>query len=264
MMHFKPTLFVACLLTVKSVSSACLHATSLEEAGRKVKVSEFVYASVQGPLNWGGLSEKNLAGASSSRQSPINIDNSIELAKLAPKIAIASVDEAEFEKLGTTVEVIVNCSTAVGDNVFNVKQFHFRTRSEHRIREEYYPLEMHMVHEASGASQFDSLLSKNTDFSIVGSGGIVVLTVMCELSDRCTTDLLTYVTKNVQDIEEPGSVTRTNPLDFEPLVELQTTPLLQFSGSLTTPPYADGLPFFRDGNATTDYRRNFPGPQKGC
>jgi hypothetical protein len=62
-----------------------------------------------------------------------------------------------------------------------------------------------------------------------------VLAVMFELSepDSCTTDLLTDTTKNPEDIEEPGSVTKTDPLDFEPLIEhLQTTPLHSGSTSM--------------------------------
>jgi carbonic anhydrase len=80
---------------------------------------------------------------------------------------------------------------------------------------------------------------------IDGSGAIAVMAVMFELSDNCTTELLIEVTTNLEGIEEPGSVTKTGPLDFEPLIEhLQTTPLFQDSGSLTTTPCAEGLMFF--------------------
>jgi carbonic anhydrase len=151
-MYLKHAFFVSFLITVHPVSASCLHATSLlrrEESGGKAKVSDFGYAGLWGPLNWAGLSEKSAACAGPSRQSPINIDDSIEYAKVAPKVTIANVDEAEF---GTTVEVIVDGTTAVGDEVFTLKQFHFHTPSEHRIYEEYFPLEMHMVYEAAGAS----------------------------------------------------------------------------------------------------------------
>jgi len=232
-MHFKHVLFISSLLTASTVSGSCLHGTSLlrrqEVEGGKVKVSDFGYTGLQGPLNWAGLSENNSACASSTNQSPINIDRSIQLATVAPKITIENVEEAEFENLGTTVEVIVNGTTAVGDKVFNLKQFHFHTPSEHRINEEYFPLEVHMVHEAAD-----------------GSGGIAVIAVIFELTpDGSTTELLTGVTQNLQAIIEPGTVTKTGPLDFGPLVEhLQTKPLFQYTGSLTTPPCAEGLTFF--------------------
>lgn len=41
-------------------------------------------------------------------------------------------------------------STTVDGKVFELKQFHFHTPSEHTIDGEYFPLEMHLVHEAEG------------------------------------------------------------------------------------------------------------------
>jgi carbonic anhydrase len=152
------------LLTACAVKASCLHGTSIlprETAGGLVKISEFGYTGLWGPLNWAGLTEKNSACAKSSTQSPINIDDSVELAQIIPQITIENVEEAEFENLGTTVEVIVNGTAAVGERIFNLKQFHFHTPSEHRINEEYFPLEVHMVHEAAGESPstlFDILI----------------------------------------------------------------------------------------------------------
>lgn len=72
------------------------------------------------------------------------------------------------------------------------------------------------------------------------------MAVMFELTpDGSTTELLTAVTKNLKDITEPGTVTKTGRLEFDPLIEhLQTKPLFQYTGSLTTPPCAEGLTFF--------------------
>ena len=58
----------------------------------------------------------------------------------------------EFENLGTTIEVIVNGTTKFAGNDFRLKQFHFHTPSEHRVNEEYFPIEIHLVHE--GVSKF--------------------------------------------------------------------------------------------------------------
>lgn len=62
--------------------------------------------------------------------------------------------------------------------------------------------------------------------------------------DGTTTELLTAVTEKISDIAIPGTVTETGPLDFGPLIKhLETTPLFQYKGSLTTPPCAEGLTF---------------------
>lgn len=77
-------------------------------------------------------------------------DSTIEKATSPPKIHIAKIEHAKFENLGTTVEVIANGTTEFGNKTFNLKQFHFHSPSEHRINEEHFPLEMHMVHQFTG------------------------------------------------------------------------------------------------------------------
>lgn len=121
-----------------------------ELPGGRVAVSKFGYTGLNGPLNWAALAPENAACDTASIQSPINIDSSISLATEAPVLKIDSVQAAEFENLGTTIEVIVNGTTMFAGKAFTLKQFHFHTPSEHRISEEYFPLEMHMVHEAAG------------------------------------------------------------------------------------------------------------------
>lgn len=41
-------------------------------------------------------------------------------------------------------------TTTFAGKEFALKQFHHHTPSEHRINDEYFPLEIHMVHEAAG------------------------------------------------------------------------------------------------------------------
>jgi carbonic anhydrase len=143
-------------------------------------------------------------------------------------MVIKDVEAAEFENLGTTVEVICNGTTTFGGKDFSLQQFHFHTPSEHRVAEEYFPLEIHMVHEAAD-----------------GSGALVVIALTFQLSeDGATTELLSAVTENLAKIATPGTVTETSPLKFAEVINhVQTTPLFQYTGSLTTPPCAEGLTF---------------------
>lgn len=231
-MYIKEIFLIASALSSQLVSANCIHGTSFhkreELPGGKIAVSNFGYTGLVGPLGWAGIAAENSACVTSTVQSPINIDDTISLATEAPVITIASVEVAEFENLGTTIEVVVNGTTTFAGKEFSLKQFHFHTPSEHRIAEEYFPLEIHMVHEAAD-----------------GSGGIAVLAVTFQLTeDGTTTELLTAVTEKIAEIAVPGSITETGPLDFAPLIDhLQTTPLFQYTGSLTTPPCAEGLTF---------------------
>jgi carbonic anhydrase len=137
-----------------------------------------------------------------------------------------NVEEAEFENLGTTLEVLATGTTTFAGTEFALKQFHMHTPSEHRIAEEYFPLEVHMVHEAADKS-------------------IAVIALPFQLTeDGSNFDLLTAVTENIDGCKEPGSITKTGPLDFTELTKsIQEKPLFQYTGSLTTPPCAEGLTF---------------------
>ncbi|EON62622.1 hypothetical protein W97_01846 [Coniosporium apollinis CBS 100218] len=212
---------------------SCLHGTSKLRrrftAEGKVQVSKFGYTSLQGPVNWANLAADNEACRTGKNQSPINLQPGVTAqAAEAPIIDIPNVEFADFENLGTTIEVVVNGTTTVAGRQFNLVQFHLHTPSEHRINEEYFPLEMHMVHQAAD-----------------NSGDIAVLGALFQLStDGSTTALLASLTHHMDKVAEPGSITETGPLDFAPLVShLTTTPLLQYSGSLTTPPCAEGITF---------------------
>ncbi|KAI5778742.1 alpha carbonic anhydrase [Geopyxis carbonaria] len=225
---------------------SCIHGTSLHRrAEGAVEISNFGYTGLLGPQNWASLATENLKCSTGTTQSPINIEPSNAAVRLVTAAAnstsptnttaaavtlavdIPSVESAEFENLGTTVEVIVNGTTTLNGAAFALAQFHFHTPSEHRIAREYFPLELHMVHESTSSP-----------------GDILVIAVLFQLSSTATTSLLTAVTENIADIATPGTVTETGALDFAPLVEhLMGTPLFEYTGSLTTPPCAEGLTF---------------------
>ncbi|EKG10454.1 Monooxygenase FAD-binding protein [Macrophomina phaseolina MS6] len=218
-------------LLLSSASASCLHGTSLMPRrlnGRAtVEVATYGYDGANGPLNWHNLAPANSMCATGKNQSPINLGSSIKKAAKAPVIEIPNVQSAEFENLGSTLEVIVNGTTTVDGRAFELAQFHLHTPSEHRINDEYYPLEMHMVHQAADGD------------------GFTVLGLMFELSeDGSTTELLTSMNEVLADVTTPGSITQTGALDFKPIVKhLTSTPLLSYSGSLTTPPCSEGINF---------------------
>jgi len=173
--------FVATMLAVANATCmGHLHHRAFDN--NTVEVSKFGYTGGIGPLLWQTLATANALCEKGESQSPINIgkqqlnlyvgfsasvcvnlkqtdyirtniidtDSSIKRAVTRPKVNFAKIKTANFENLGTTVEVIANGTTQFGNKTFNLKQFHFHSPSEHRIDEEYFPLEMHMVHQAAG------------------------------------------------------------------------------------------------------------------
>jgi carbonic anhydrase len=128
----------------------------MEEDGKSVKLPNFSYAGNSGPTNWQAIDLENVQCAAGQNQSPIDIKTA-ETAKTKAgdvKMDIPAGQKMTFENLGTNVEVLVEGTTTMGNRKFKLKQFHYHTPSEHKIDSEYYPVEVHMVHEAEGSSFF--------------------------------------------------------------------------------------------------------------
>jgi carbonic anhydrase len=140
-------LLAASLLTAYTASSSCLHyPTMLRRDGmRRVDVNPFGYTGDKGPLNWAALNPNNTVCATSSTQSPINLDDQIPFAMEPPRITINPIPVADLQNIGTTLQIPINGTAVAGSTTFEVRQFHFHTPSEHRINEEYFPLEMHVA-----------------------------------------------------------------------------------------------------------------------
>jgi carbonic anhydrase len=61
---------------------------------------------------------------------------------------VTNVPSAKFENLGSGLEVVItNGSLATNNITYPLAQFHFHTPSEHRVNEEYFPMECHFVFE---------------------------------------------------------------------------------------------------------------------
>jgi carbonic anhydrase len=96
-------------------------------------------------------------------QSPIDIGNSSGTSIASGKSIRLSIPDypngAKFENLGTNVEVIANGTLVDGGKTYALAQFHFHTPGEHRVNNEFYPMEMHFVFEAAGTTAI-SLISR--------------------------------------------------------------------------------------------------------
>ena len=121
----------------------------------------FGYNYYDGPLQWGDLSPNNTMCKQGDHQSPININTTAttpsseqsDAAKKDRSIHYDTFRTAEFQNLGTTLEVTPDEAVGgieVAGKKYTLTQFHFHTPSEHRIDDEHFPMEMHLVHVAEG------------------------------------------------------------------------------------------------------------------
>ncbi|CAK7218411.1 hypothetical protein SBRCBS47491_003500 [Sporothrix bragantina] len=215
-----------------AASASCLSGTRLaaRAADGTVAISTFNYTGEGGPLNWYGLNTTtNSACSKGKNQSPIDIvTQSIEYASASSlNFSVPAVPSAKFENLGTNVEVVINGSLVTSNLTYQLAQFHFHTPSEHRINEEYFPMEAHFVYETS-------------------AGDIAVVAFVFQLSQfGYSTPLFDSVFAHLDDIATPGTFTETGPLDFTGLIKhFNTHGIYYYSGSLTTPPCSENVAWY--------------------
>jgi carbonic anhydrase len=221
---------VVAVSVLASARATCLHGTTFMRRNEgEIPAPTFSYEDETGPLNWHNLNENNTACNTGDMQAPIVLTADIPFASEAPKWHVAPVPEAEFLNLGTTLEVMLKDAGGQLDYMgksFKLVQCHMHTPSEHRIAREYYPIELHCVHQAD-------------------SGDLAVVAIPFDLSeDGKTTDFLTAAVKNIADVAEPLTKTKTGPLDFSAIIgAVAAQNLYDYQGSLTTPPCAQGVQF---------------------
>jgi carbonic anhydrase len=126
---------------------------------RAEKALDFGYVGEQGPLGWTGIVKDNFECSTNHDQSPINFEIAMKPITEKPEVSFPSVASAPIINNGHTLEVEMvegNGTTKFKGKTFNLQQFHFHTPSEHLSDGEFFPLEMHMVHEAAGEQFFIS------------------------------------------------------------------------------------------------------------
>ncbi|KAF1913629.1 alpha carbonic anhydrase [Ampelomyces quisqualis] len=218
-------------LFASTASATCLHGLSMfkrsEEAEGDVEVKTFGYGPLNGPFNWASLGPENEACKSGANQSPINIDDSVTVMSEKPSLNIPP-QEVEFENLGTTIEIIVNGTTTVAGSDFQLVQFHMHTPSEHHLNGEYHPLEVHMVHQG-----------------VADPTQLAVIALMFQVSAGESSSIIRSLSGSISAISTPGSkTTLPSGIDFRDVeARIAESDVLQYTGSLTTPPCAEGVTF---------------------
>ncbi|WYZ40596.1 hypothetical protein EsH8_IV_000937 [Colletotrichum jinshuiense] len=227
---------------VSLASAICHHRTSLYARSHGlatrdggVEIAKFGYNDLLGPLNWHGHNNQSSKCATGSQQSPINLNDTS--ATVVPGASLgfdlpALPDGAEFENLGSTLEIVAQNGTLTRHGrKFHLKQFHFHTPSEHRVDSEYFPMEVHFVFEADAEQLKNSTGPSNS-----------VLGFLIEVDNSAPSPFLANVFAHLDEVAEPGSHSETQALDFDELKSLlEESDVYQYDGSLTTPPCTEGI-----------------------
>jgi hypothetical protein len=179
--------------------------------------------------------------ATGKNQSPINMAkgsfNLIPASEMTLEIPDFT-EGAEFENLGTTVEVLAEeaggGSLEIAEKSYELKQFHFHLPSEHLDNGTSMAMEMHMVWQT--AEQEIAVIGVYIDLddgaassakSHYGRGSRGKAEKRSALEPRQSaatpSTLLETVLGSVDKIATPGATTHTGPLAMSELVKLLTS-----------------------------------------
>ncbi|KPM44954.1 hypothetical protein AK830_g1649 [Neonectria ditissima] len=253
---------------VSRALASCAYGTHLHPRAEEgaFEAPKFGYIGPLGPTNWQGLDAANDLCATGSNQSPIDMVASSFTVVPGSELGLKIPDMeegAEFENLGTNVEVIAEGGTiSVGDVEYTLQQFHFHLPSEHLDNGTSMAMEMHMVWQsedekiavigvyidlddgaAAAAAKSKSKTRKSR--SHVARAAKALENKSTTVKAATASTLLETILGSVDQIPTPGDVVTTEPLVMSELVETLVAGSFQsYSGSLTTPPCSEGVSWF--------------------
>ncbi|EWC48014.1 hypothetical protein DRE_02593 [Drechslerella stenobrocha 248] len=247
-MYLPGFLSLAAVASILSTASACdscngnLHRREAEGGGEGGEPG-FSYLGLTGPVNWNQFSQ---ACGSGKTQSPINVVSTMQTSSYGDNGEYADIGATgfNFTNTGHTVEVFYRGQSALlGGVEYELQRFHFHTPSEHRLDNEWFPMEVHFVHQG-----------KN-DPSKLAVVGIFIDTRDDNVSDPMMSRLATLL----QSIEKPGETVIATHVPLQGVrTAITSAKKFTYPGSLTTPPCSEGVTWYVSntilGVSVSDYK----------
>jgi carbonic anhydrase len=187
------------------------------------------YEGEAGPANWGTLSAKWSPCGEGKSQSPIDIDQTMQAElpemranfKPAQLKIIHHTHIADAINNGHTVQVnyTEGDMLSIGEEQFQLLQYHFHSPSEHTVGGKHYPMEMHMVHKSA-------------------EGKLAVVGVFIEEGQQNAA--FDPIWSNLPKSKGTENHFENVTVDVSNLLPASTT-TYRYDGSLTTPPCSEGV-----------------------
>lgn len=197
-------------------SGATEHAAAADEP------PHWTYEGEEGPEHWAAISKEFETCESGVKQSPIDlVSRTIEVGLDDLKLDWKPSDLTIVDNGHTIQANIPAGNTSVIDGVvYDLVQFHFHKPSEHQVKGEAFPMELHFVH-------------KNA------AGGLAVIGVLLTVGEENPA----YDTLWAAQPEEKTAEGEGNPVAGFDLTKLLPPDLhaWRYPGSLTTPPCSEGV-----------------------
>ena len=187
------------------------------------------YEGEEGPAKWGTLSPKWAVCGEGHGQSPIDIEKTVNAnlpelrSDFKPAILRIIHHEHMADVINTGHTVQVNFTEAgalkIGEEQFQLLQFHFHSPSEHTVAGKHYPGEMHMVHQSA-------------------DGKLAVVGVFLEEGGHNET--FESISSNLPKSKSVEQHLEHMKVDVNHLLPAKRT-TYRYDGSLTTPPCSEGV-----------------------
>ncbi len=191
------------------------------------------YEGAEGPEHWGDLSPAFATCQAGRQQSPIDIQNAVKgeyVPKLELEFPAASLRIAHHEHVadginnGHTIQINYPDSDTLnlGDDPYELVQYHFHHPSEHAIDGRRFPMEMHLVHR-----------DRAGDLAVVG-------VLINEGAHNAAFDPIWANLPKAKGVETHHEHVH---VDVDALLPKSRTSY-RYEGSLTTPPCKEGVKWF--------------------
>jgi carbonic anhydrase len=225
---------VALLASCSSKPSETTENTTAADTVKPAPVSarpvHWGYAGGDGPTAWAILSPAYALCGEGKGQSPINIVKTDAKGGANWKLdyKTTSLRIAHNEHMddiidnGHTIQVTVDegSTFSFGDKIYNLKQFHFHTPSEHTVDGQNMPMEMHMVHQGD-------------------DGSLAVVSVLFK-EGKVANENFTKIIANLPNAK--GESKHITDANLELKVHLpKDNYAYHYTGSLTTPPCSENV-----------------------
>lgn len=196
----------------------------MEKAMEGQGTGHWAYHGETGPEHWGALSPSYAACGVGHSQSPIDLQQ-VDTARMQSISFEYRITPLNLVHNGHTIQANYMAGSAImiGENRFDLVQFHFHTPSEHKINGQAYPMEIHFVHQhhASGRLAVIGVLVAPGDHNLAAQ----------EIWDNLPT-------KANSAIDKPRIL--INGRDLLP----ENQDYFRYMGSLTTPPCSEGVSWY--------------------
>lgn len=188
------------------------------------------YEGAEGPDKWGTLSPKFSACGEGQSQSPVDIAATVagtEALELKTNLLPGTLRIAHHEHVadginnGHTIQINYEGADTltIGNDRYSLVQYHFHNQSEHTVKGQHYPMEMHLVHKAE-------------------SGKLAVIGVFIEQGAHNAA--FDPIWNNLPKQKGVETHYPSVNVDVDRLLPVSRTSF-RYDGSLTTPPCSEGV-----------------------